>query len=215
MKDKLRFTCLIGLLLLGTVDLRWRSHGHPMSPRSDFAAFPTHVADWSGRDLPDLSGGVKRVLAADNYLFREYRQDITGAQVALFVAYYRSQRSGDALHSPKNCLPGAGWEPVSSEVILIPDPAVPNSSFKANHYVIQKDGVEQDVLYWYQAHGRRFANEYVGKIYLAWDGITNGRTDGALIRINAPRTAGDARTFPELVAFAKHLSSVLPRFLPN
>ena len=82
MKDKLRFTCLIGLLLLGTVDLRWRSHGHPMSPRSDFAAFPTHVADWSGRDLPDLSGGVKRVLAADNYLFREYRQDITGAQVA-------------------------------------------------------------------------------------------------------------------------------------
>ena len=215
MRDKFRFICLIGLLLTSAVELRWKPHGHPVPPRSGLTDFPRQVGDWAGTDLPELSAGVKRVLAADSYVFRQYRQDITGSQLDLFVVYYRSQRSGDALHSPKNCLPGAGWEPVSSEVILIPDPAVPNSSFKANHYVIQKDGVEQDVLYWYQAHGRRFANEYVGKIYLAWDGITNGRTDGALIRINAPRTAGDARTFPELVAFAKHLSSVLPRFLPN
>jgi EpsI family protein len=215
MMDKLRFICLIGLLLLSTVELRWRSHGHPVPPRGDFAAFPIQVADWSGRDLPDLSAGVQRVLAADNYLLREYRHDVTGAQVDLLVVYYRSQRSGDALHSPKNCLPGAGWEPVSSEVILISDPAVPNSWFKADHYVIEKDGVEQDVLYWYQAHGRRFASEYVGKIYLAWDGITNGRTDGALIRINAPRTLGNSQTLPALLAFAKDLSSVLPRFLPN
>src|SRR6516165_11459155 len=66
--DRLRFICLIGLLLFATVELRWRLHGHPVPPRSDFAAFPSHVADWSGRDLPDLSAGVKRTLGADNYL---------------------------------------------------------------------------------------------------------------------------------------------------
>ena len=215
MLDRLRFICLIGLLLFATVELRWRLHGHPVPPRSDFAAFPSHVADWSGRDLPDLSAGVKRTLGADNYLLREYRHDVTGAQLDLLVVYYRSQRSGDALHSPKNCLPGAGWEPIASEVILMSDAAVPHSSFKVDHYVIAKDGVEQDVLYWYQAHGRRFASEYVGKIYLAWDGITSGRTDGALIRINAPRDPGNPQRFSMLIAFAKDLAPVLPRFLPN
>jgi EpsI family protein len=215
MTEKLRFGCLIGLLLLGTIGLHWGSHGHPVPPRRDFAAFPTQVADWSGRDVSDLSVAEKRVLAADSYLLREYRQDITGAEVDLFVVYYASQRSGDALHSPKNCLPGAGWEPVSSGVIPISDPASPGSSFEAAHYVVEKDGVELDVLYWYQAHGRRFASEYLGKIYLAWDGITKRRTDGALIRITAPRTPGNPAALQAMIAFARDLSVVLPRFLPN
>src|SRR5215831_12082145 len=215
MRESLRFGVLFGLLLLAAADLRWGTHGHPVPPRNDFLAFPTQVADWSGRDLPDMSEGVKRTLAADNYLLRTYRQELTGAQVDLFVVYYRSQRSGDALHSPKNCLPGAGWEPVSSEVIVISDPAVPDSSFKADHYVIEKDGVQQDVLYWYQAHGRRFANEYLGKIYLAWDGVTSGRTDGAMIRITARRTPGNPEALQSMIAFAQDLSLVLPRFLPS
>jgi EpsI family protein len=215
MTDKLRFGCLIGLLLFCILDLRWGSHGHLVLPRNDLAAFPTQVAGWSGRDLPDLTAGVKRVLAADNYLLRAYRQDTTGTQVDLFIAYYGSQRSGDALHSPKNCLPGAGWEPLSSGVILISDPVTPGSTFKSAHFVVGKDGVEQDVLYWYQAHGRRFASEYLGKVYLAWDGITQGRTDGALIRISARRTPGNSDTLPAMIAFAQDLSSVLPRFLPN
>lgn len=215
MTEKLRFGCLIGLLLLGTMELHWGSNGHPVPTRSDFAAFPTQVADWSGRNLSDLSVAEKRILAADSYLLREYRQDITGADVDLFVVYYASQRSGDALHSPKNCLPGTGWEPISSGVIPISDPVSPNSSFKAAHYVVEKDGVELDVLYWYQAHGRRFASEYLGKIYLAWDGITKGRTDGAMIRITARRTPGNPAALQAMIAFAQDLSVVLPRFLPN
>jgi EpsI family protein len=214
MTDKLRFSCLIGLLLLGTADLRWFSHGHPVPPRADFAMFPAQVGDWSGQSLPDLSRGVKQVLAADNYLLREYRNNVTGDRVELFIAYYRSQRSGDALHSPKHCLPAAGWQPIFAGTIRISD-SISGSSFNANHYVIEKDGTEQDVLYWYQAHGRRFASEYLGKIYLAWDGITSGRTDGALIRITTDRTLGNNQTFREMVRFAQDQLPILPRFLPN
>src|ERR1700692_1135173 len=130
MTDNTRFTCLIGILLLTTADLRWASHGHAVPPRSDFSAFPTHILAWSGKDLPELNAQVKQVLAADNYVFRTYRDDATGADADLFIAYYRSQRSGDALHSPKNCLPGAGWEPVSAEIIQVPSLAVAGSSFK-------------------------------------------------------------------------------------
>jgi EpsI family protein len=215
MTDKARLGCLMVLLLLSTVVLRLLPHGHPVPARSNFASFPTQVADWSGKDLPELDSSVRRVLAADNYLSRDYRNDVTGTHINFFVVYYSSQRSGDALHSPRNCLPGAGWEPVTRGTIRIPNPAAPGTSFVANHYVIEKDGVQQDVLYWYQAHGRVFASEYLGKIYLAWDGITKGRTDGALIRITTVRTPGNAQTFPAMTAFAEAVSPVLPQFLPN
>ncbi|MGB8543333.1 MAG: exosortase C-terminal domain/associated protein EpsI [Candidatus Acidiferrales bacterium] len=212
MSDKFRFGCLIGLLFVCTINLRWLDHSHPVPARTDFDSFPTQLAGWTGKDLSDFTPGTKRVLAADNYLLRDYRNSATGEQIDLFIVYYRSQRSGDALHSPKNCLPGAGWNPVSSQTVRISNPAVPGTDFEANHYVIEKDGAQQDVLYWYQAHGRTFASEYLGKIYLAWDGITKGRTDGALIRITAPRTP---QTFPAMVGFAQAVAPVLPQFLPN
>ena len=215
MTDRIRFSCLIVLLLASAVDLRWVAHGHRVLPRGDFNTFPTQVDEWSGQDLPQLDASVIRVLAADNVLFRNYHNDTTGKSMGLFIAYYSSQRSGDALHSPKNCLPGAGWEPVSSGTVRISDPSFAGASFEANHYVIEKDGVQQDVLYWYQAHGRRFASEYLGKVYLAWDGITKGRTDGALIRITAMRTPGSNQALPALVGFAEALSPILPQFLPN
>ena len=75
MKEGPRFGFLIGLLLFATAELRWGTHGHPVPPRNDFLAFPMQVADWSGKDLPDMSEGVKRTLAADNYLLRAYRQE--------------------------------------------------------------------------------------------------------------------------------------------
>lgn len=215
MTDRTRLSCLIVLLLVAAVDLRWMSHGHAVPPRSDFDTFPVQLNDWSGRNLPELSDGVKGVLKADNYLLRDYHNNGTGAQVDLFIVYYGSQQSGDALHSPKNCLPGAGWEPVSSGVVQISNSAIPGQTFAANHYVIEKDGVQQDVLYWYQAHGRMFASEYLGKIYLAWDGITKGRTDGALIRLTAARASGNGQSLPAMMTFAQDLSSVLPQFLPN
>jgi EpsI family protein len=215
MSDKMRFGCLIALLLVATVDLRGLSHGHPVSAPAVLATFPEQLDGWSGRNLPEIDDSVKKVLRADDYLLRDYRGDDGSAPVGLFIVYYSSQRSGDALHSPKNCLPGAGWQTISSDVIRISNPAAPDSGFDANHYVIQKDGTQQDVLYWYQSRGRIFASEYLGKVYLAWDGITKGRTDGALIRLTAVRTSGDTKTFPAMVALAEKMSLILPRFLPS
>lgn len=215
MTDKLRLGCVISLLLVSTADLRWISHKRFMPPPADFSAFPMHVAGWSGTVLPDIAPSEKRALAADDYLLRGYRQDTTGSSIVLFVAYYRSQRNGDAIHSPKNCLPGAGWAPVSSRVIRVENPLAAGSSFMANHYVIEKDGVQQDVLYWYQTYGAMFASEYQGKVYLAWNAITKGRTDGALIRITALRGAQHEQTFEGMVAFAGELAPLLSHFLPS
>jgi EpsI family protein len=215
MKDKIRFSCLAVVLLFSTVELRLVPHGHTVPPRRDFDTFPLQVNDWSGKDN-STDPKVLEVLAADNFLSRDYQNNSTGKHIDFSIVYYSVQRSGDAIHDPQNCLQGAGWEPVSMHAVQIPNPSIPGQSIAANHFVIQKNGVEEDVLYRYQAHGRVYANPYLGKIYLVWDGITKGRTDGALIRFAAARDPGTSESsFPAMMAFAQDLSSVLPQLLPN
>jgi EpsI family protein len=213
MTDRLRFACLFGLLIAASLGMSAMGHGRQVPPRKSLTQMPLYVGGWLGQELPDLPRAQERVLRADDYLLRDYVRN--GLSVGLFIAYYRQQRSGDALHSPQNCLPGSGWAPVSSSVIRIPLEGAPNGSFKANDYIVAKDSTNAEVIYWYQSAGRRFASEYVGKIYLVWDGITENRTDGALIRITGPYVAGDARVHQAMVEFAEDLSRVLPNFLPN
>ncbi len=212
MSEKARVGILLGVLVWANVQVHWSSHGQSMPLRKSFDQFPVQVAGWSGRDLPGMSEREKRVLGADDYLYRVYERG--GIQLELFIAYYRSQESGDTLHSPKNCLPGAGWEPVAAEVVSIPRSSS-HDSFEVNHYLIRKENLEQDVLYWYQASGRVFASEYWGKLCLVWDAITKNRTDGALIRVSAVRLGpGDTR-LRAMKEFVRELYGALPGFLPK
>jgi EpsI family protein len=218
-RNRTRLGCLILLLLVSIVELRWVSHDHPVPLRRDFDTFPTHVGDWSGEDQ-ERSPRVKVLLAADNYILRTYNNNFTGMHVDLLIAYYSSdrdcyssRRTGDTLHSP-----GVGWTRVSSDVVQVPNPAIPGQAFTASHYLIKKAGVYIDVLSWCQVHGRIFATEpkYLSRVHLVWDGITKGGTTGsALIRLTAVRASENDQPSPAMIAFAQDLSSVLPQFLPN
>ena len=85
------------------------------------------------------------------------------------------------MHSPQNCLPGAGWTFDSRKYTEIKD--VDGKTYKVGEYVISNGDVKQFVLYWYQAHGRSIPNEYVAKGYMVTDAIRLNRTDGALVRV--------------------------------
>ena len=209
-----RIAILVVVLAISNIGIRAMSHGRAVPLRQELATLPQGIEGWTGHNLPDLPEGEKQILKADDYLTRVYTGD--RSQIGLFIAYYGSQQSGDALHSPKNCLPGSGWDPVQSEVIRIPNAAKPGSFFIANHYVVQKDELQQDVIYWYQANQRIFASEYWGKIYLVEDALTKNRTDGAIIRLTSFRSGkNDTTTFATMQHFAEQLSAVLPQVLPN
>ena len=209
-----RIAILIAVLAVSNVGLRSVSHGRAVPLRQDLATLPLEVGQWNGRNLPDLPAGEKQVLKADDYLTRAYVQN--RSQIGLFIAYYRSQQSGDALHSPKNCLPGSGWDPVMSDTIRIPNAAQPGTYFVANHYLVQKEEMLQDVIYWYQANNRIFASEYWGKIYLVLDALTKNRTDGAIIRLTSFRSNKmDTKNLETMRHFATQLSADLPQVLPN
>src|SRR5260370_18617840 len=116
---------------------------------------------------------------------------LTELHVQLYVGYVARQRTGDTIHSPKNCLPGAGWDPVHSGYATIALPG--GRQIVVNEYVIQQGLNKQLVFYWYQGRGRVVASEYAGKFWMVADAITRNRTDGALVRLVPPMNDAESK----------------------
>lgn len=169
----------------------FRTEKTPLVP--PLSVFPTSLNDWymTAEVPPDPQ--VESVLKADDQLDRRYVNRATGGAVSFFVAFFKTQRYGQAPHSPKNCLPGAGWEPVVDSTLPIRI-AQPSRRIEVHKYVVQM-GDRQDVaLYWYQSHNRVIASEYWAKIWLVLDSIRYRRSDTALVRVIVPALDHDIDT---------------------
>jgi EpsI family protein len=178
--------------------------------RAPLASLPMTLDGWEGRDSTPFADDLVAALGVDDYVNRYYvRAD--QRPVALYVGYYASQRQGDTIHSPQNCLPGAGWQPVSSERVTLSANGTP---LDVNRYVIQKGLERQAVLYWYQGRGRVVANEYANKAWLMLDAARLRRTNGALVRIITPVAGTTSAAFDELSAFTAALFPRLTAHLP-
>jgi EpsI family protein len=134
------------------------------------------------------------------------------------VAYYSSQRKGEAIHSPRSCLPGGGWriKELSSRAlsdVLLPD----NRPLTVNRAVIQKGEYRQLVYYWFQQRGRNLTDEYVVKWYLFWDALNRNRSDGALVRLVVMVQPGQdlSEGDRQLTAFARAIVSPLGAYIPD
>ena len=202
-------------LVMASVLIGRASKSERVPPRASFATFPAALGEWTGREAGALDDRVLRVLGVDDYLNRVY---VSQRRVAgLYIGYYRSQRQGDTIHSPLNCLPGAGWEPVSKERVSIA--VEPNRTIEVNQFVIEKGLDRQVVVYWYQSHGRIVASEYWGKAYLVLDALRLNRTDGAMVRVVAP--VNEREPVGEIAAervareFTTSLFPLLSRYLPG
>lgn len=179
--------------------------------REPLTRMSLQVGKWQGQPAEEFSGQILAKIGVDEYLSRFYSNP-GHAQVHLYVGYYASQRQGDTIHSPKNCLPGAGWLPVKSDRIVIA--VAGRDPIEVNQYVIQKGLEKQVVLYWYQSHGRVIASEYWAKIYLVLDAIRMNRTDGALVRVISPVLDSEKTAEQHAVDFIGGLFPLLSRHLP-
>jgi EpsI family protein len=178
--------------------------------RTPLASLSPAIDSWQGHDAAPFSDDVVSQLGVDDYVNRRYARGNT-VPVTLYVGYYASQRQGDTIHSPRNCLPGAGWQPVSSEQGTID---VAGQQLPVNRYLIQQGLDRQAVIYWYQGRGRVIANEYANKAWLMVDAARLRRTDGALVRLITPVTSTPEAAFGELTAFATALYPRLKAHIP-
>lgn len=171
--------------------------------------FPGQILGWQSRDLP-FDAEVEKAVGADDYINREYSGG--PRPVELYIGYYRDQRSGDAIHSPRNCLPGEGWEPVRSARLQI---GLAGHPVPVNEYIVEQ-GAERDlVLYWYQTHGRVVASEYAAKFWLVADGVRGRSTDGTMIRIWTTAADGEGKAEARAIEFARRVYPQVSEFLPG
>jgi len=183
-----RYAAILTLVLLLQAGAYYavasRSEQSPNIP--PLSTFPSEIGRWhTVHDYP-MEPEVQAVLKADDTLNRVYDASAApGAPVFLFIAFFKTQRSGQAPHSPKNCLPGAGWSQVESgtQSVQVPGREAP---ILINRYVVQLGDQTNVTFYWYQSHGRVIASEYSDRLWLIADAIRYNRSDAALVRISVP-----------------------------
>jgi EpsI family protein len=178
------------------------------------AAVPLELAGGTGVDaaLPDEEARVAGVTA---YLLRSYEpRDPAGGALpfSVYVGYYDSQPQGKTIHSPKNCLPGAGWEALASTRVELSTPVGP---VRVNRYLLQNKEAQALVLYWYQGRGRVESNEYVVKWDLLRDAALKQRSDEALVRVVVPVTDGEEGAFQVAAQVAAVLVPAIYNALPS
>jgi EpsI family protein len=205
-----RAVVVIAVLLLARFYTAHLRSEETVVQREPLAALPLTIGSWQGHEAPPLADDVLAQLGVDDYVNREYFM-AGSAPVGVYIGYYASQRQGDTIHSPQNCLPGAGWRPVETGIA---DLRSGGRTVRVNEFVIQNGLDRQVVFYWYQGRGRIVANEYRNKALLMIDAARLHRTNGGLVRLIAPisSTAADAKA--QLSAFAALLFPHLDRHLP-
>ena len=156
----------------------------PIPPSKPLGEFPVVIGDWRMVREGVIEQDQKDVLRADDYLTRQYATS-SGKSASLFVAYFQSQRAGQTPHSPKNCLPGAGWSWSVADTMHV-DIAGRVQPIKINRYIVSKGDDHAVVLYWYQSRDRVVASEYQAALLTAWDALRYNRTDTELVRVVAP-----------------------------
>ena len=190
--------------------------------REPFALYPRRVEGWAG-STARLEAEVEAVLGASDYLNATYAPlgaaslgSGAGGHVNLFVAFYDRQTEGSGIHSPEVCLPTGGWEIFTLEPHAIDMAGTGYGAFEVNRAVIQQGLSQQLVYYWFEQRGERMTNDFAAKLAVLWDGLVEGRTDGALVRVVTPidPRGGEAAADARLEAFLREALPPLPRFVP-
>jgi EpsI family protein len=200
-----RYWTVVTLLAGAALLLRAHSSADLIPTSEPLAHVPHTIAGWSGTDV-QIDQETLNVLGKGDFLSRVYSRDSQSALIGLFIGYFPTQRTGATIHSPKNCLP---------QYVDLKDKS--GKPHQVGEYIITEGDNRQFVIYWYQAHGRSIANEYLAKAYMVTDAMRINRTDGALIRITTPidPREGTSPARSRVEAFTAELVPMLSRFIPD
>lgn len=199
---------VILVLLAGTVLIERQLRPVDRVDALPLAQLPLHLGAWNGREAKPFDADVVSALGVDDYVNRTYVAQGTRA-ASVYVGYYRAQRQGASIHSPLNCLPGSGWEPLDAERVAFAGGA-------ARRVTIRKGPLRLLVLYWYQTASRIEGDEYRSRVFTLLDTLRHGRNDAALVRVIVPAGTdeiSDARALAEAADLAGRIEREVGRVL--
>lgn len=194
-------------------------------PRESFDSFPMNLDGWACDERLEIAPDVADVLGASDVFLCDFRRvgEDSGGSVNTYVGYHETQirKSGgglsrSAIHLPKHCLPGAGWDVIDASTVEIDLPGLPQRPARVNRLVIAKGSQRQLTYYWYQSRGHVIAEDYVKMMHLFWDRATRSRTDGSLVRFTVQIFRKDEdRAEADLREVASLVVPLLSRYVPE
>lgn len=185
--------------------------------RDPFVLFPRQLGEWQQTGPAEiLDADVRRQLKADDYHSVFFSKPGVASSVGFFSAWYQDQSQG-GVHSPEICLPGSGWEIAWLERVDITEQMGTDVPFNINRAIIQKGETRMMVYYWFEQKGRKVAWDFAAKMYLVLDGVTTGRTDGAIVRLTTliTKDESDADAEARLNEVLHEVMDAIPRFIPD
>jgi EpsI family protein len=208
-----KFVRVLTVVLLLQASLFYAaSRGESAISSAPLKLFPATVGSWMLASEGVIEKDELDILKADDTLTRVYASP--EGQASLFIAFFKTQRTGQSPHSPKNCLPGSGWQPSESGRIDVP--IAGSEPIRINRYVVSKGDSQSLVLYWYQTQGRVIADEFAAKFYLISDSIRKHRSDTALVRVVVPVMPGHmAQADKTATDFVESMYPVVRNYLPH
>jgi EpsI family protein len=196
------------LLLACAALIRWELQPVEALGAGRLDDIPLQLGMWQGRRGADFQTQVVATLGVDDYINRGYYA-ATGASANLYVGYHRSQKQGTSVHSPLNCLPGAGWQPTLTQV-------VPFAGGTARRVIVVKGPERLLVMYWYHTASRIEGDEFRGRLTAMLDAVRYRRNDAALVRLIVPIDSdaqGETRAISHLMDLAALIEPHVSRTL--
>lgn len=203
---------IVSILLITAALTFFAGQSERIAPNKPFSEFPLEIGDWKGI-TSELDEKIYNILGIEDYILADYRKS-SGEMVNLYVGFYQSQKEGDIIHSPKNCMPGAGWNIAETAIEKVP---LDNKgkTMKVIKLLLKKGAEKQIVFYWFQSRGRIISSEYMEKVWLVIDSITLHRTDGSFVRLITPVVKDETTSVNLLKEFAQTAFPFLNEHIPN
>jgi exosortase D (VPLPA-CTERM-specific) len=181
--------------------------------RPGLVTLPTQFGEWRGRPST-IDTETREILKSSDYFLGDFGKGGTPASVNLWIVYYDQQVRNAALHTPKQCLPGGGWEFASHEAIIAPVSNAAGEPFRINRALITNGQRQMLVYYWLEARGGQFASPQLFKASNVRASLFDRRSDGALVRLVTPIMAGESKTEAE-ARLVEFMTLAYPAFEPH
>lgn len=184
-----------------------------MNISKPLSEFPMSFGNWQGKG-ERFEDWVYKMTGVDDSVLCNYT-DGSGNNVQLYIGYYKNQKEGKIIHSPRNCMAGKGWNITgTSEIELLIKSPKPKK-VKVRLLNLQNGLKQQIVLYWYYSRGRVITSEYQQKLYLVVDSITRKRSDGSFVRLISPVFESENQTLDLIKSFAVEIFPIIVEHIPS
>jgi EpsI family protein len=202
---------LILLVLTGALTYTLRYLQVEPDKMADFSLVPQVLGDWRGEEY-EFSQVTYDILKATSTTMRAYRSDADMIPI-LFIGYFKDQKYGSQIHSPRHCLPGSGWGILSHRQQIMDFHGI---SLPINRVVIGNRDDRQLMYYWFETRSGNITSEFALKFNLFLNALLMRPTDAAFIRLTVDLPRGGSEKSGEeildkfLIDFYDSIENSLP-----